>query len=182
MSFLKAVQLDDNFGPFVAFQEALGFVPNLLHAQTLLPRVIEAQTKLETVVRLREGALSRIQKEHILLSVAADRQDTYCVAVDSNVLSSLGASRGQIDDFLNDYRHTDLSAPDLASVQFCLKLSRHAPSVRSEDIERFERADSTTSRYLKLSSWPPWPSTAARYRWVWVRRASTKRRKCLGSQ
>ncbi len=42
MSFLRAVQLDDKFGPFVAFQEALGFVPNLLHAQALLPRVIEA--------------------------------------------------------------------------------------------------------------------------------------------
>ena len=29
----------------------------------------------------------------------------------------------------------DLSAADLASLQFCLKLARHAPSVRSEDIE-----------------------------------------------
>ena len=63
MSFLHEVQLDDEFGPFVAFQEALGFVPNLLHAQTLLPRVIEAQTKLESAVRLREGSISRIQTE-----------------------------------------------------------------------------------------------------------------------
>ena len=69
MSFLRAVRLDDKFGPFVEFQETLGFVPNLLHAQALLPRVIEAQTKLESAVRLREGAISRIQKERILLSV-----------------------------------------------------------------------------------------------------------------
>ena len=57
MSFLGEVQLDDKFGPFVAFQQALGFVPNLLRAQTLLPRVIEAQAKLGSAVRLRDGAL-----------------------------------------------------------------------------------------------------------------------------
>ena len=135
MSFLRVVQLDDKFGPFVAFREALGFVPNLLRAQTLLPRVIEAQTKLESAVRLRAGAISRIQKERILLSVAADRQDIYCVADGSRALSSLGMSDGQIDDLLNKDCHENRSAADLACLQFCLKLSRQAPSVRSEDIE-----------------------------------------------
>ena len=110
MSFLSEVRLDDKFGPFVAFQEALGFIPNLLRAQTLLPRVIEAQAKLESAVRLQDGAISRVQKERILLGVAADRQDAYCVVVDSKVLASLGVSDSQIDDFLNDYRHADLSA------------------------------------------------------------------------
>ena len=75
MSFFSEVQLEDKFGPFVAFQEALGFIPNLLHAQTLLPRVIEAQAKLEGAVRLQEGAISRVQKERILLSIAVDRQE-----------------------------------------------------------------------------------------------------------
>jgi uncharacterized peroxidase-related enzyme len=44
-------------------------------------------------------------------------------------------SDSQIDDFLNDYRHADLSEPDLTCLQFCLKLARHAASVRSEDIQ-----------------------------------------------
>lgn len=135
MSFLSEVRQEDKFGPFVAFQEAFGFIPNLLHAQTLLPRVIEAQTMLESAVRLRDGEISRVQKERILLSVAADRHDTYCVAVDSKILSLLGLSEDQIDDLLTDYRHADLLAPDLASLQFCLKLARHAPSVRPEDID-----------------------------------------------
>jgi RNA polymerase sigma-70 factor, ECF subfamily len=135
MSFFSEVQLEDKFGPFVAFQEALGFIPNLLHAQTLLPRVIEAQAKLEGAVRLQEGAISRVQKERILLSIAVDRQDAYCIVVDSKVLSSLGVTESQIDSLLSDYRNADLSATDLACLQFCLKLARHAPSVSSEDIE-----------------------------------------------
>jgi RNA polymerase sigma-70 factor, ECF subfamily len=135
MSFLSEVQLEDRFGPFVAFQGALGFVPKLLYAQTLLPRVIEAQAMLERAVRLQEGAISRIQKERILLSIAVDRQDAYCIAVDSKVLSSLGAMEGQIDALLSDYRNADLSAADSACLQFCLKLACRAPSVSSEDIE-----------------------------------------------
>jgi RNA polymerase sigma-70 factor, ECF subfamily len=135
MSFLSEVQLEGGFAPFAAFRESFGFVPNLLQAQTLLPRVIEAQAKLEGVVRLQDGAISRTQKERILLSIAADRRDAYCMALDSKVLSSLGASEDQIDCLLSDPRNADLSAPDRACLQFCLKLARHAPSMSSEDIE-----------------------------------------------
>jgi len=135
MSFFSEVELEDKFVPFVAFREALGFIPNLLHAQTLLPRVIEAQAKLEGAVRLQEGSISRVQKERILLSIAVERQDAYCITLDSKVLSSLGASEGQIDSLLSDHRNADLSATDLACLQFCLKLAGHAPSVSSEDIE-----------------------------------------------
>ena len=109
MSFLSEVQLEEKFGPFVGFQEALGFVPNLLRAQTLLPRLVEAQAKLEIAVRMHEGAISRIQKERILLSVAADRKNPYCVGMDSKVLSSLGVSDSQVRALLNDQRPEDLS-------------------------------------------------------------------------
>jgi RNA polymerase sigma-70 factor (ECF subfamily) len=135
MSFLTEIRLEDKFGPFVAFQDAFGFIPNLLHAQTLLPRVIEAQAMLEEAVRLKEGAIPRVQKERILLCIAADRQDEYCLAVDSKILSSIGASDRQINDLLSDCGNPDLTPAEFASLEFCLKLARHAPSVSSEDIE-----------------------------------------------
>ncbi|MGB8536539.1 MAG: peroxidase-related enzyme [Acidobacteriaceae bacterium] len=135
MSFLREVQVDGKFGPFVVFEENFGFIPNLLRAQTCLPRVIEAQASLEGAVRLKEGAIPRIQKERILLSVASARNDTYCVNLDSKVLSSLGISECHIDDLLSDYRGAGLSAAEVAMLDFCLKLSRCTPSVAAEDIE-----------------------------------------------
>ncbi len=135
MSFLSEAQINDSFGPFVVFRDSYGFIPNLLQAQTLLPRVIEAHAMLESALRFQDGAISRIQKERILLSIAVDRRDAYCIALDSKVFSSLGASEGQIDSLLSDHRNADLSAKDLACLQFCLKLARYAPSVSSEDIE-----------------------------------------------
>jgi RNA polymerase sigma-70 factor (ECF subfamily) len=135
MSFLSEVQLGDKFGPFVAFQEALGFVPNLLHAQTLLPRVIEVQAHIAATVLLKDKALSRIQKEQIILTVAAARQVTYCVTLHSKILSSLGKSEAQLDRLLTDYHRAGLSEADVALLDFCLKLSHQAPSVHSGDIE-----------------------------------------------
>lgn len=135
MSFLSEVQLEEEFVPFVGFQEALGFVPNLLRAQTLLPRLVEAQAKLESAVRIHEGAMSRVQKERILLRASADRKDPYCVGMDGRVLSSLGVSESQVQALLTDQRSEDLSAADATCLEFCLKLSRDAPSVRVEDIK-----------------------------------------------
>ena len=65
MSFLREVHLDDNFGPFVACRDNFGFIANLLRAQTLLPRLVETQTSLESAVLIKERALSRVQKELI---------------------------------------------------------------------------------------------------------------------
>jgi len=135
VSFLREVQLDDSFGPYVAFRGRLGFVPNVLRAQSLLPRVIEAQATLESAVLLQEKALSRVQKEQILLLVAASQQDTYCVAAHSKILASLGKSESELEKFLNDHRHAGLPTAEVALLDFCLKLSHHAPWVHWEDIE-----------------------------------------------
>jgi RNA polymerase sigma-70 factor, ECF subfamily len=135
MSFLGDVGRAQDFDPFVVFRKGLGFIPRILRGQSALPRAMAAHAKLEEAVAFRDGAISRIHKERILLGIAADRGDNYCVALDSGVLSSLGVPQAQIDDLLNDYRQASLSAPDLALLEFCLRLSRNARSVRYQGIE-----------------------------------------------
>lgn len=135
MSFLTDVGREQQFDPFVVFREGFAFVPNLVQAQNALPRAMTAHAKLEEAVAFRDGAISRIHKERILLSIAAHRRDEYCVALDSGVLSSIGVPQVQIDDLLNDYREASLSAPDQALLEFCHRLSRNASSVGYQDIE-----------------------------------------------
>ena len=135
MSFGGEARLEQEYDPFVVFREAFGFIPNLLRAQTALPRVIAAHAKLEEAVCLRDGAIPRIHKERVLLCIAADRRDDYWVALDTELLTSFGVPEGQIDNLLNDYEHADLLAPDLALLEFCLKLSRDSSSVGPEYVE-----------------------------------------------
>jgi RNA polymerase sigma-70 factor (ECF subfamily) len=135
MSYRGEVGLGQEFDPFVVFREAFGFIPNLVRAQSALPRVIAAHAKLEEAVCLRDGAIRRIHKERILLAIAAGRRDDYWIALDTEVLTSLGVPEAHLDNLPNDYKYTGLSAPDLALLEFCLRLSRDSTSVGLEDIE-----------------------------------------------
>ena len=135
MSLEGEARLKQTSDPFDVFREAFGFIPNLLRAQAALPRLVAAHAKLEEAVCLRDGAISRVHKEQILLRIAADRLDNYCVALDAELLTSLGVPKSHIDNLLKDYEHADLLAADLALLDFCLKLSRDSSSVGPESLE-----------------------------------------------
>src|SRR5215471_8029483 len=121
--------------PLFVFRKTFGFIPNFLRAQSALPRVVAAHAKLEEALCLRDGAIPRIHKERILLCIAADRQDNYWVALNSEVLISLGVPENHIDSLLNNIPCAGLLACDLALLEFCLKLSRDSLSVGLEDLQ-----------------------------------------------
>lgn len=132
---LREANLVQESDPFAVFREALGFIPNLVQAQNALPRAATAHAKLEEAVAFRDGAISRIHKERILLSISADRRDTYWLALDAELLTSLGVPERHINNLLNDCEHAGLLAPELALLEFCLKLSRDSFSVGLEDVQ-----------------------------------------------
>ena len=135
MGFRGEVELKQEFDPLGVFREAFGFIPQLVGPQSPLPRVMAAHAKLEEAVCLRDGSIPRVHKERILLSIAADRRDKYWVALDTELLTSLGMSEGHIDDLVNDYERAGLLTSDRALLDFCLRLSRDSTSVGLEDIE-----------------------------------------------
>jgi RNA polymerase sigma-70 factor, ECF subfamily len=135
MSFLQEVQLDPAFPPFGAFREHFGLVPNLFRAQTLMPRVIEVEAHVANAVVLTERGLARIQKETILLAVAADKRNDYCVTIHGEFLRSLGMPERQLEQLLRDHRAAGLSPREVALLDFSIRLGRRAYTVSSHDIE-----------------------------------------------
>ena len=135
MSFRGQAGPEQKSDPLSVFRKGFGFIPNFLRALIALPRAIAAHAKLEEAVSLRDGAIPRIHKERILLSIAADRRDNYWVTLNTEVLISLGVRGDHIDSLVNDHEHAGLSVPDLALLEFCLKLSRNSLSVGPEDLE-----------------------------------------------
>jgi RNA polymerase sigma-70 factor (ECF subfamily) len=135
VAFLREVHLDDSFGPFVVFRESYGFVPNFFRAQGIMPRLIEAQAGLEAVI-LKEGrALSKVQKQQIQLLIAAALHDSYWVTARRATLQSLGVSEERVERLLTDFRRADLPAPEVALLEFCLRLSLDWPSFGIEDVD-----------------------------------------------
>jgi RNA polymerase sigma-70 factor (ECF subfamily) len=135
VSTSSKVPRDDFSGSLGVFQEALGFIPGLIRAQAILPRLVDAQAKLESAIRLRDGEISRIQKERILLIAALDRGDAGGVAECTYVLAALGELDHRIEFLHTDFEKAGLPAPNLKSLKFCRKLISDATSVDYDDID-----------------------------------------------
>src|SRR5258708_3785375 len=134
MSYFDEVDLGSSFQPIQSVQNLFGFVPNLFRAQSLLPRVIEAEAELAAAVLLKERALSRSQKEFIALVVAAAERNSYCFIGHHQTLGSLGIPEDKLNLLARDHHQAGLSGPDTVLLDFALKLTLSAPWVSGEDI------------------------------------------------
>jgi uncharacterized peroxidase-related enzyme len=136
MSFLREVPLDENeFPPFAASRRQFGFIPNLFRAQSLRPDFIEAEAILVNATLLKDGALSRAQKEYIFLVCSAANLSTYCVTAHCEIVRGLGLSGPEPERIAVDHVHTDIPVADKALLNFALKLNRQATKVGHGDID-----------------------------------------------
>jgi len=134
MSFFQEVERGASFLPFAALREHFGFVPNLFRRQTLLPRLIEAEAGLAASILFQEGALSRIQKERLLLTVAAATRNWDGATSHYQMLCVLGEPEERLDQLLSDYRQAGLPALEVALLEFATKLGTNGASLSREDV------------------------------------------------
>jgi RNA polymerase sigma-70 factor (ECF subfamily) len=156
MGFLREVELGVSFAPFSAFREHFGFVPSLFRCQSLLPRLVEAETGLLASILFKDRSLSRQQKERVLLVLAVANRDSYSATMHYQMLCLFGEPEERLDQLLSDYRHTDLPAADVALLQFALKLNADGPSISRSDVTEvnsFGWTDGTVHEVVLVVAW-----------------------------
>jgi RNA polymerase sigma-70 factor (ECF subfamily) len=137
-----------DFAPYVTLRDNLGFVPNLFHAQASRPDAIEAEVYAFEQIIVPDGYLSRTQKEGIFLVLAAANANTYCVALQSQILAALGIEEDSIRQVAIDFRHASLSPSDLALYEETQKLTW--PMAGHEfSAERLRNAGFTSAQTLE---------------------------------
>ena len=109
-------------------------MPNVFRAQSLLPRALEAEAALMASLLGNEHALSRVQKERILLAVAAANRNTYCITAHYQNLFVLGVPETQLAQLVADHRQADLSPAEGALLDFAVKLGPAGPSILPDDV------------------------------------------------
>ena len=134
MSYFGEVDAGSTFEPFTAFSEQFGFVPSLFRAQTLLPRAIEAEAALISAILFTDQALSRAQKECILLALAAAKDNVYCFNLHYQTLKLLGATEGRLDRIVGDYQQADLAPTNAAVLKLTLKLGTSEDAYSRHDL------------------------------------------------
>lgn len=123
MSHFPEPEPGPEFEPFALFREHYGFVPNLFRAQTLLPRALEAEAAIARSVLLTDHGLTRVQKELVLLVVAAHYRNPYCATSHAGALEGLGVPEETIAAAARDYHVAGLPPEDVGLIDFCLKLA-----------------------------------------------------------
>lgn len=164
MSYLREVEVGASFPPFTTFREYFGHVPNLFRAQTILPRVIEAEAGLASAVLYSRHALSQLSKERMMLALAAAQGNIYCVTARHQLLGLLGVAEDDLGQWIADYRQAGLSAADTALLDFALKLATEGPAVSRDDVQRAVAEgwnDETILESVLIAAWSNFRRTLA---------------------
>jgi hypothetical protein len=92
MSYVHEEPLSEtNYPPFADILNTFGFIPNFFRAQSMRTDLIESEISLVDTILVKEGALTRQQKEYIFLVCSARNLSTYCVTAQQIALDHTAA-------------------------------------------------------------------------------------------
>lgn len=136
MSYLREVSLDEeDFRPFALIKSDYGFVPNFFRAQAMRPDLLDAEVQLIDAILIKEGALTRRQKEYIFLVCSAANLSTYCVTAHCEIVRMLGIEGPEPEQIAVDHTATNLPVVDKALLNFAVKLNNQSTKVSRRDID-----------------------------------------------
>ncbi len=136
MSYLRENAFDeDDFPTLQLIKEDYGFIPNFFRCQTARPDILDAEVQLVDAILIKEGALTRTQKEHIFLVCSAANLSTYCVTAHCEIIRMLKLAGPEPEQIAIDHMSTDLPIVDKALLNFALTLNNRPQQVTQADID-----------------------------------------------
>jgi uncharacterized peroxidase-related enzyme len=127
---------DENDNPTLrAIKDSFGFVPNFYRAQTMRPDVIDAEAQLVNAILVKEGALTRQQKEYIFLVCSAGNLSTYCLSAHCEMVRMLGIEGPEPEQIALDHTAAKIPIGLKALLNFAAKLNGQATKITKRDID-----------------------------------------------
>jgi len=126
-----------------------GLVPKIYRAQLLRPDLVDAEIELLDRLLFGKGALTRVQKEFILLAVSAENNNSYFPALHCQTLQFLGVKPEQSQQVAIDHREASLSNAEISLLDFARKLASNSQSFTDLDVESLRKSDFTDEQILE---------------------------------
>ncbi len=135
MSYFPFVA-DENDNPTLrAIKDSFGFVPNFYRAQTMRPDLIDAEAQLVNAILVKDGALTRQQREYIFLVCSAANLSTYCLTAHCEMVRMLGIKGPEPEQIALDHTAAKIPVPLKALLNFAAKLNGQPTKVTKRDID-----------------------------------------------
>jgi len=149
MGFLP--EMDDalNTETLSRLKRNFGLAPRVYRAQLLRPDLVDAQVNLLDRVLFTKGALSRLQKEFILLAVSAENNNSYFPALHCQTLQFLGVKPEQSQQVTIDHREANLPESDVVLLDFARKLAAEPQAFTVLDVESLRKSSFTDEQILE---------------------------------
>ena len=121
---------------FRQIQQDFGFVPNFFRAQRSRLDIVGVFLPFVEAILIKDGGLTRTQKEYIFLVCAAAELSTYCLTAHCEMVRMLHIEGPEPEQIAVDHAHADIPIGDKALLNFALKLTREPKKVEESDVAR----------------------------------------------
>jgi len=128
----------------LAVQEKAGFVPNIFLALAARPAEFRAFFDYHDALMEGESALSKGEKEMIVVATSGLNQCLYCVVAHGAILRIREKSPTISDQIATNYRKADISERQRAMLDYAVKVSQSAYAVSEADHVPLQKHGFTT--------------------------------------
>ncbi len=149
MGFLAEVDDGLTAESLATLKRNFGLAPRVYRAQLLRPDLVQAEVQLLDRLLFGKGALSRVQKEFILLIVSAANNNSYFPALHCQTLQFLGVKPEQSERVLLNHRDASLSLADVALLDFARRLASQGHSFDGADVDSLRTANFSDEQILE---------------------------------
>lgn len=139
---------DDIRARIVEVQEKSGFVPNVFLMLARRPEEFRAFFAYHDALMLREGNLTKAEKEMIVVATSGANQCLYCVVAHGAILRIYEKNPLIADQLATNWRKAPLTLRQRAMISFAMKVA-----LRSSEIEEADFAELHAQGFTDEDAW-----------------------------
>lgn len=121
-------------------QEKSGFIPNVFIALARRPDEFRAFFSYHNALMQKEGGLTQGEREMIIVTTSGINNCTYCVVAHGAILRIREKDPLVADQVATNYRKADISARQMAMLDFAAKVCERAYDIGDADYEKMREA------------------------------------------
>lgn len=127
---------DDVRARILEVQDKAGFVPNVFLVLARRPDEFRAFFAYHDALMLKEGGLSKAEREMIVVATSAAHHCLYCVVAHGAILRIYDKDPLIADQVAVNHRKADLTPRRRAMLDFAMKVSLHSDEIEDADFAR----------------------------------------------
>ena len=121
-------------------REKIGFVPNVFRAYAARPEHFRAFMAYHDVLMKGEGALSRVERESIVVAVSSENRCQYCMVAHGAALRVLSKNPILAEQIANNWKTAELSPRLRTMLTFASAVNEPGFAANEKQIDELHRA------------------------------------------